>query len=77
MNLQIYIFPFLSVVIGYFLALFLKPKSKKNLKLLLAFSGSFLLALTVMHLLPEVYESDLHHVEGHHHHHSSPIGILL
>lgn len=77
MNLQIYIFPFLSVIVGYFIALFLKPKSKKNLKLLLAFSGSFLLALTVMHLLPEVYESDLHHIEGHHHHHSSPIGIFI
>jgi zinc transporter ZupT len=39
------------------MALFLKPKNKTNLKLLLAFSGSFLLSLTVMHLLPEVYES--------------------
>jgi zinc transporter ZupT len=35
----------------------LKPKNKTNLKLLLAFSGSFLLSLTVMHLLPDVYES--------------------
>lgn len=77
MNIEIYIFPLLSVLIGYFIALFLKPKSKKNLKLLLAFSGSFLLALTVMHLLPEVYEADLHHSEEHHHHHSSPIGIFI
>ena len=53
---MIYILPFLSVLIGYLLALFLQPKSKTNLKLLLAFSGSFLLSLTVMHLLPEVYE---------------------
>jgi len=52
-----YLLPLLSVLIGYFIALFLKPKSKTNLKLLLAFSGSFLLSLTVMHLLPEVYES--------------------
>jgi zinc transporter ZupT len=36
----------------------LKPKAKQNLKLLLAFSGSFLLSLTVIHLLPDVYESD-------------------
>jgi zinc transporter ZupT len=51
-----YLLPLLSVLIGYFIALFLKPKGKKNLKLLLAFSGSFLLSLTVMHLLPELYE---------------------
>mgnify|MGYP003848352771 CR=1 FL=1 len=50
---------------------------KKNLKLLLAFSGAFLLSLTVMHLLPEVYEADLHHEAEHHHHHSSAIGIYI
>ena len=52
-----YILPLLSVLIGFFIALWLQPKGKKNLKLLLAFSGSFLLSLTVMHLLPDVYES--------------------
>ncbi len=52
-----YLLPLLSVLLGYAIALFLKPKSKTNLKLLLAFSGSFLLSLTVMHLLPDVYES--------------------
>lgn len=52
-----YILPLLSVLLGFSIALWLKPKDKKNLKLLLAFSGSFLLSLTVMHLLPEVYES--------------------
>ena len=57
-----YLLPLLSVLLGYFVALFLKPKSKTNLKLLLAFSGSFLLSLTVMHLLPEVYESHDHNI---------------
>jgi len=52
-----YLLPLFSVILGYVIALFLKPKNKTNLKLLLAFSGSFLLSLTVMHLLPEVYES--------------------
>lgn len=52
-----YILPLLSVLIGYFIATVLKPRVKQNLKLLLAFSGSFLLSLTVMHLLPDVYES--------------------
>ncbi|WP_264564956.1 ZIP family metal transporter [Flavobacterium sp. N3904] len=57
-----YLLPLLSVLLGYFIALFLKPKSKTNLKLLLAFSGSFLLSLTVMHLLPEVYKSKNHNI---------------
>ncbi len=52
-----YILPLLSVLLGYAIAIGLRPTAKKNLKLLLAFSGSFLLSLTVIHLLPEVYES--------------------
>jgi zinc transporter ZupT len=77
MNYSIYIFPLISVLLGYFIALYLRPKSKKNLKLLLAFSGAFLLSLTVMHLLPEVYEAGLHHQEGHHHNHNNAIGIFI
>ena len=61
-----YILPLLSVLIGYGIALVIKPKKKNNLKLLLAFSGSFLLSLTVIHLLPEVYES-----------HNPNIGIFI
>jgi zinc transporter ZupT len=57
-----YLLPLLAVIAGYILALFLKPEKKTNIKLLLAFSGSFLLSLTVMHLLPEVYESDDHRI---------------
>lgn len=57
-----YLLPLLSVILGYVIALLLKPKKKKNLKLLLAFSGSFLLSITVMHLLPEVYETHSHSV---------------
>ncbi len=53
-----YILPLLSVLLGYVIVIGLQPKSKSNLKLLLAFSGSFLLSLTVMHLLPDVYESN-------------------
>jgi zinc transporter ZupT len=61
-----YLLPLFSVLLGYGIALFLKPKSKTNLKLLLAFSGSFLLSLTVIHLLPDVYES-----------HSQNIGLFI
>lgn len=79
-----YLVPFLSVLVGIAFALVLKPKNKKNLKLLLAFSGSFLLSLTVLHLLPEVYEGvlhlDAHGHEGHEHAHehgNHPIGIFI
>lgn len=63
---MIYLLPLLSVVLGYIMALILKPQNKKSLKLLLAFSGAFLLALTVTHLLPEVYESSNYnqHIEA-------------
>jgi zinc transporter ZupT len=62
---MIYLVPLLSVLLGYAAALILKPTNKKSLKLLLAFSGAFLLALTVLHLLPEVYESSIHAQEIH------------
>lgn len=57
-----YLLPLFSVLLGYGIALFLKPTNKTNLKLLLAFSGSFLLSLTMMHLLPDVYESHNHNI---------------
>ena len=57
-----YILPLLSVLLGYGIAIWLRPKAKQNLKLLLAFSGSFLLSLTVIHLLPEVYKAHNHKV---------------
>ncbi len=57
-----YLLPLLSVLLGYAIAIGLRPKAKKNLKLLLAFSGSFLLSLTVIHLLPELYESHNHKI---------------
>jgi zinc transporter ZupT len=61
-----YLLPLLSVLIGYMIAVGLEPRVKQNLKLLLAFSGSFLLSLTVLHLLPEVYES-----------HTKNVGIFI
>ncbi|MBE0391288.1 zinc transporter ZupT [Flavobacterium sp. 7E] len=61
-----YLLPLFSVLLGYVIALVLKPKNKTNLKLLLAFSGSFLLSLTVMHLLPDVYET-----------HNPKIGVFI
>ena len=51
-----YILPTLGVLLSFVFVLLTKPKSKDNFKLLLAFSGAFLLALTIFELLPSVYE---------------------
>lgn len=61
--METYLLPFLAVVLGYFLAIIVKPAKKKTIKLLLAFSGSFLLTMTVSHLLAEVYA---YVIEGNH-----------
>ncbi|MFL1012842.1 ZIP family metal transporter [Flavisericum labens] len=55
-----FIFPILAVVLGFLLALASKKQKSWNTKLLLSFSGAFLLALTLFELLPEVY----HHLEA-------------
>lgn len=46
----------LSVIIGVLIVLGLKPKTK-IIQIFLSFSGAYLLSITVLHLLPEVYES--------------------
>lgn len=56
---MVYILPFVSIILGYLIAIFFQPKNKQNLKLLLAFSGAFLLTITVSHLLPEVYYHEI------------------
>ena len=70
--------PFLSVVLGYAFATWLQPQNKKNIKLILSFSGSFLLSITVLHLLPELY-TETSHGSGHGsgHDHESSIGIFI
>ena len=72
-----YLITFSAVILGFLIALFLKPQKKKNIKLVLAFSGGFLLSLTVLHLLPELFE-DSHHVhEGEPIHSSIPVGVFI
>lgn len=53
---MIYIALILSVLVGVFIASFFKPKTKA-LRLFLSFSGAYLLSITVLHLLPEVFET--------------------
>ncbi|MGB5417275.1 ZIP family metal transporter [Algibacter sp.] len=50
-----FLLPFLAVVIGFVIAFITKKQKSWNIKLLLSFSGAFLLALTLFELLPEVY----------------------
>ena len=51
-----YLMLFMAVAVGYLAALFLKKKELRNMEVFLAFSGSFLLSITVFELLPEVFE---------------------
>lgn len=51
-----YILPILAVILGIIIAIVTNHKRNFLSKLLLSFSGSFLLALTLFDLLPEVYE---------------------
>ena len=55
-----YLLPIYAVALGVIIAIIVKDKASWNIKLLLSFSGAFLLALTLFELLPEVY----HHLEA-------------
>ncbi|NER14197.1 ZIP family metal transporter [Leptobacterium flavescens] len=50
-----YFLPILAVLIGFLLVLLLKFRNKNNIKLFLAYSGAFLLSLTIFELLPDVF----------------------
>ncbi|WP_299525792.1 ZIP family metal transporter [Winogradskyella sp.] len=51
-----YLFPIYAIIIGVIIAFLTKRQNSIYTKLLLSFSGAFLLALTLFDLLPEVYE---------------------
>jgi len=50
-----FLFPIYAIIIGVAIAFLTKHKKSTSTKLLLSFSGAFLLALTLFDLLPEVY----------------------
>lgn len=61
------LFLIVSVIAGGMLVVFLERKNQKNIiKLTLAFSGGFLLAIAFIHFLPELY-----------HEHNTSIGIWV
>ena len=55
---MIYILPIFSVLIGFIIALVIKPSNTVGLKLLLSFSGAYLLSITVLEFLPEIYSQE-------------------
>jgi len=61
-----YILLFLAVVLGYVIAILVKNKNLNLLSIFLAFSGSFLLSITIFEMLPMVFE-----------HPSKQIGIYI
>lgn len=58
MNISILL---LAVIAGVLLIRFLHPKFN-DIQLLLSFSGAYLLSITVLHLLPEVFEDSGHFI---------------
>lgn len=56
MNYSAYIALFLSVIVSGIAVLFVNISSK-SLKLVLSFSGAYLFAISVLHLIPEIYAS--------------------
>lgn len=61
------IYLFISVAIGAVIVEIFKPYKNKNIQLLLTFSGAYLLAVSVIHLIPELF----------HHHPKDHIGIFI
>ena len=58
---MVYLVLILSVIIGAVSVLFTKP-TKYFIQILLTFSGAYLLSITILHLLPEVYESKIKNI---------------
>lgn len=56
MNLFLYIGLVVLVLLAGLITAWFKPKTNRSVKLLLAFSGAYLLGITFLHLLPEVYQ---------------------
>ncbi len=52
---MIFILPVAAVLAGFCIAYFLKPALNNAVKLLLSFSGAFLLSITIFEFLPELY----------------------
>lgn len=54
---MIFILPVAAVLLGFIIALLFRPALNNAVKLLLAFSGAFLLSITIFEFLPKLYSS--------------------
>ncbi len=59
MNPSTYIILFGSVVFGALIVKIFKAQSGKRMNLLIAFSGAYLFAITILHLIPEIYHTNM------------------
>jgi zinc and cadmium transporter len=69
-----------SVMIGALAANWFRSGNPLRLKIMLAFSGAYLLALAMMHLMPEIYAHSVEHHDtdhGHHHSHNPLPGLMV
>ena len=55
-----YVVLFLSVAVGAAIMLYWQPRDRRTIKLLTAFGGAYILAVTCLHLLPEVFGGGIH-----------------
>lgn len=62
MNTLTYIILLGSVLLGASVVLLFKAQSENRMKLLIAFSGAYLFAITVLHLIPEIYHIHNHNI---------------
>lgn len=58
---MIYVALIIPVIAGFVLVHLIKPNSK-HLQLFLSFSGAYLLSVTVLHLIPEVFTNQQEHI---------------
>lgn len=71
-----YIWLLSSIVLGALLFFALRLDAPRHIKILNAFTGAYLLALTMLHLLPKIYQ--VHgHGHAHHHHPEMLLGMLI
>ena len=57
-----FLLPLFAVIVGFLIALVLKPSISNKVNLLLSFSGAFLLSTIIFESLPEVYINKDHNV---------------
>ncbi len=67
-----YLLPIVAVFLGFVFVHFIQPFNQKSIKLLLSFSGGFLLSITIFNLLPEIFDN-----HGHDHTNAKSVGIFI